>query len=93
MKPDEVLKEIKKIEGDLNTHPHRNDDGGYADREIDIDIMAADELVIETPELTLPHPRLTERRFFLEPFAELAPRWRHPRLGLTLPELINKTTP
>ena len=84
----EVLSDIKEIEGRLSPMPHRDDRGGYVDRVIDIDIMAADDTVIDTEELTVPHPHLAERHFFLEPFDELAPLWRHPVTGLTCAEML-----
>ena len=83
-----VLSDIKEIEGRLSPMPHRDDRGGYVDRVIDIDIMAADDTVIDTEELTVPHPHLAERHFFLEPFDELAPLWRHPVTGLTCAEML-----
>lgn len=84
----EVLSDIKEIESRLSPMPHRDDRGGYVDRVIDIDIMAADDTVIDTDELTVPHPHLAERHFFLEPFDELAPLWRHPVTGLTCAEML-----
>ena len=87
--PQEVLAVIKEIESELNPTPHRDAKGGYADRVLDIDIMAADEIVVDTPELKIPHPHLAERRFFLEPFDELAPAWRHPVTGLTPAEMLS----
>jgi 2-amino-4-hydroxy-6-hydroxymethyldihydropteridine diphosphokinase len=59
-----------------------------AARTLDLDLLDYDGLMIETPNLTLPHPRLHERRFVLEPICDLAPHWRHPRLGLTASELL-----
>lgn len=50
---------------------HRNADGTYADRVLDIDIMAVDDIRMETPELTLPHPHLSDRPFFLDTYREL----------------------
>lgn len=47
-------------------------------RSIDIDIVAYGQHVVRLPELTIPHPRMAERRFVLEPLREAAPDWRHP---------------
>lgn len=89
LEPIEVLRKIKGIEKRLNPESHRKADGSYADRVIDIDIMAADEIELHTEELTLPHPHLAERLFFLQPMAELAPAWHHPATGLTPGEMLS----
>ena len=47
-------------------------------REIDIDILLFGDAVVKAPELEVPHPRMTERRFVLEPLAELVPEKKHP---------------
>ncbi len=91
--PLEVLEDIKEIESRLNPTPHRDKKGGYADRVLDIDIMAADDMHIETEGLALPHPHLAERRFFLAPFNELAPLWKHPVTGLTCAEMLAALPP
>jgi 2-amino-4-hydroxy-6-hydroxymethyldihydropteridine diphosphokinase len=59
-----------------------------AARTLDLDLLDYDGLIVDTPRLTLPHPRLHERRFVLEPLCEIAPQWRHPRLGSTATELL-----
>lgn len=88
LEPMEVLRKLQGIEREFNPESHRTADGGYADRKVDIDIIAIDEMVIDTAELTVPHPRMAQRRFVLEPMAELAPGWRHPLLNLTAPEFL-----
>lgn len=64
-------------------------DGTMVSRVIDIDILAIEELVIDTSDLIVPHPRMQERRFALAPMADLWPLWRHPRLGRTVLELLD----
>jgi 2-amino-4-hydroxy-6-hydroxymethyldihydropteridine diphosphokinase len=60
-------------------------------REIDIDILLFGTSVVQTPELGIPHPRMTERRFVLVPFAEIAPGVRHPVVKVTIAELLAAT--
>lgn len=97
--PQQVLAALQAIEREMGGPAHRNPDGSYADRLIDIDIMAIDDLAVNLPAgapglpaLTLPHPHLAERRFFLEPMAELAPAWRHPSTGLTALQMLAALT-
>ena len=63
-----------------------------APRPIDIDILFYGDLVIETPELVIPHPRLTERAFVLVPLDEIAPDLVHPVSGKTVKELVRAVT-
>lgn len=86
--PQTVLEKLQAIESELCHESHRNPDGTYADRSLDIDIVCIDDKVISTPSLQVPHPRLTERRFFLEPLREIAPAWRHPVNGMTADEML-----
>lgn len=88
LEPSEVLGVLQDIEQSISPSAHRAPDGGYADRVIDIDMIAADDIVIDTPTLTLPHPHLAEREFFLAPLEEIAPQWHHPVSGLTATEMI-----
>lgn len=59
----------------------------YSSRPIDIDILFCESLVMDTPELILPHPRLTERNFVLTPLAEIMPDFVHPVLSKTITQL------
>jgi 2-amino-4-hydroxy-6-hydroxymethyldihydropteridine diphosphokinase len=57
-------------------------------RTLDLDLLMIDELVLNLPQLTLPHPAMTERRFVLAPFAEIAPLAIHSTTGKTIAALL-----
>ncbi len=59
-----------------------------APRTLDLDLVDLNGLVRDTPDPVLPHPRAHLRRFVLQPLAEVAPGWVHPRLGLTVEALL-----
>lgn len=61
----------------------------YGPREIDLDILLYDQLILSEPHLQIPHPELHRRRFVLAPLAELAPLQLHPVLRLPIVELLN----
>jgi len=63
-----------------------------APRTLDLDLIAYGRCNLETPSLTLPHPRAHERRFVMGPLAEIAPGWRHPVSGRTAAELAQAAT-
>lgn len=62
-------------------------------RVIDIDLLAYDDLVMRTDELTLPHPRMHLRGFVLYPLREIAPDWRHPVRRMTAAEMLAAAEP
>ena len=68
----------------------RRQQGGerWGPREVDVDLLLYGDEVIDEPDLVVPHPRMAERRFVLEPAAEIAPEMRHPVLGKSMRELL-----
>jgi 2-amino-4-hydroxy-6-hydroxymethyldihydropteridine diphosphokinase len=85
LSPLELLDYLKGIETVLGRQPSYR----YGPRLIDLDILLYDNLVVQTPELVIPHPRLAERAFVLVPLADLAPNLRHPISSLTVRQLLN----
>jgi 2-amino-4-hydroxy-6-hydroxymethyldihydropteridine diphosphokinase len=86
--PRECLRLIKGIERSLG-RPDKAP-GSYKDRVIDLDILFYDDLVLDEPELVVPHPLLHQRGFVLEPLAEIAPDLLHPVLHKSIGELLSE---
>ena len=79
-----LLTYLKQLETRLGREPAAR----WGPRLIDLDILFYADLVLATPQLTLPHPRLSERAFVLVPLADLAPGLVHPLLGLSVRNLL-----
>jgi 2-amino-4-hydroxy-6-hydroxymethyldihydropteridine diphosphokinase len=84
LSPEELLGRLQEIERRLGRRPTFRD----GPRTIDLDLLLHGDAVIDRPELRLPHPRMTERRFVLEPLAEIAPEIVHPVSGLRVSEML-----
>jgi 2-amino-4-hydroxy-6-hydroxymethyldihydropteridine diphosphokinase len=82
--PIQLLSRLQKIERALGRLPTRP----KGPRAIDLDILLYGDAIISVPGLDIPHPRMGDRRFVLEPLAELAPELRHPRTGQTVREML-----
>jgi len=91
LQPHELLKQIKAYEQRMGrdiSHSH------YQPRVIDVDILAAETkagpMIIQSDSLVVPHPRMAQRRFVLEPLARIAPDWLHPVLQKTVRRLLEE---
>jgi len=83
--PRKLLAALKRAEQHVGREP-----GGerWGPREVDVDLLLYGDETIDEPDLVVPHPRMHERRFVLEPAAEIAPTWTHPKLRRTMRELL-----
>ena len=84
--PESLLRHILNIEKDLGRIRGAQKEG-YESREIDIDILFYDNLVIDSEFLTIPHPRMHLRKFVLEPLMEINPEIIHPVLFKSVRDL------
>lgn len=84
----ELLAFLKNLEADLGRTATRR----WGPRLIDLDILFFDDLVLDTPTLTIPHLHLHERAFVLIPLSEIAPDLQHPRLGTSIATLAGSVS-
>lgn len=86
--PAELLSEILAIE--IEYGRERNDSQGYQSRTLDIDIIYYDKEIIDTERLTVPHPKMQERKFILKPLADISPQFYHPILNKDTRNLLQE---
>ena len=84
--PRTLLSILKVIEKELG----RTESPRWGPRTLDLDILFYDDLVIDTPELRIPHPLMHMRKFVLQPLSEIAPDKVHPILKKTVKELLSE---
>ena len=89
LKPAEVLEQLLAIEKQLGRE--RSSESGYQNRNIDLDIIYYDTLVVDTDHLTLPRPRMAEPKFVLKPLADIAPQFYHPNVNKDTRNLLQET--
>lgn len=85
LNPHQLLSEILRIEKDMG----RIRKIKWGERLIDIDILFYDNEVIDSPDLSIPHPHIQDRNFVLVPMCEIARHYPHPRLQKTIEELLH----
>jgi 2-amino-4-hydroxy-6-hydroxymethyldihydropteridine diphosphokinase len=86
LSPEDLLNVIHQIEKDFG----RNRQIRWGPRTLDLDLLSFGDQQINLPSLTIPHPRLHERRFVLVPLLEIAPEWAHPTLSISARELLSR---
>ena len=89
LSPVDLLLYLKETEKKLG----RKEGLRWGPRAIDMDILLYDDLLLNSPALSIPHPRLHERPFVLRPLADIAPDWKSPRSGLTAAEMAKNIDP
>ncbi len=91
LSPEALLKITQGIEQELGRVKGERVKGeGYVPRTMDIDILFYNEMIVQTPPLTIPHPLLHERRFTLLPMAEIAGEYTHPVFKKTIAALLEQ---
>lgn len=88
LSPEKLMKFLKNLEEKLGRIPSFRD----GPRKIDLDILFYGDMILDLPDLKIPHPRLHERAFVLVPLADIAPDLLHPGLSLSVNEMLEKVS-
>ncbi|NLJ82147.1 MAG: 2-amino-4-hydroxy-6-hydroxymethyldihydropteridine diphosphokinase [Bacteroidales bacterium] len=89
LSPEEVLVQTQKIEKKLG-RTYKNQSATYSDRSMDIDILFYNNLIYNSKDLIIPHPRIMERKFTLAPLVEISPEYIHPIVQKTINQLYTE---
>jgi 2-amino-4-hydroxy-6-hydroxymethyldihydropteridine diphosphokinase len=87
LSPFALLEKTQRIQKRLG---RKFDPVRFGPRELDLDIIFYDDLLIDTPRLVIPHPRMHKRRFVLQPICDIDPTVIHPGLGPSVQDLLNQ---
>lgn len=88
LEPEDILARCMAIERELGRV--RTPGARYEDRPMDLDILFYDDAIISKDNLVIPHPRMHERRFVVEPMNDLAPDFVHPTLKKSMKQLLDE---
>ncbi len=86
LSPEALLHHVQNVERRMG----RDSKTHNRPRVIDLDILFYDDETVDTPDLTIPHPRIAERAFVLVPMCDIAPRFVHPALKVTITDLLKR---
>ncbi len=85
--PSDMLTKIKDFE---NSNDRDTESSHNLPRTIDIDILFTDNIILDSPKLTIPHKKIEERKFILIPLSEIRPDFIHPASGKTISDMLNE---